>query len=181
MYLGDIYGLALKGPTSKLNFDLEIPQANTVDRILKVVLEVASGITSKEDLKCLAGVSDRQKGYYLDAVNYLGFIEVSGANLKPTKVAQLCRDSDATGQVEILIGQMFGMYSIRNCFLELVDLGITPNTKDYKNKHMKRLKQLVRTESQFGAARDDYSDVTIERRAESAHSWLKWIFSHVSK
>lgn len=181
MYLGDIYWLAQKGPISKLHFDLEIPQANTVDRIANIIVEIASGITSKDGLQCLEGISERQKGYYLDAANYLGFIRASGENLKPTKVARLFGDSSETKRVEILMRQMFGMYSLRQAFLELIELGITPNTKSVKEDQMTRLEQLIRTESLFGSDRTEYSEVTIERRAESAHSWLKWIFSQVTK
>jgi hypothetical protein len=180
MYLGDIYALAQKGPVAKLNYAIEIPQANTVERIISIIIEVASGASDKDSIRCLEQISDRQKDYYLDATSYLGFIKASGGNWHPTRIARLFSESSETKRTEILIRQMFGMHSIRTTFLELVSMGNKPLLHELK-AYLPQLEQLVRVESFLGVAHEPYSEVTIGRRAESSQSWIKWIFLQVSK
>lgn len=180
MHLGDILALSQKGPVGKLNYSVELPQANSVERIYKIVVEVGEGISNKDQLECLKDVGDRQKEYYVEAATYLGLLSDSSTGLELSEVGRLFSESEPQGKIEILMRQMFGMHCIKTCVVELVTSGQTLDNRAIADA-ANRLEDLIRVDERLGVIHQPYSDVTIGRRAEGAHSWLRWIFGQATK
>jgi hypothetical protein len=180
MYLGDILALSQKGPVGKLNYSVELPQANSVERIYNIVIQVGKGLKNKDQLDCLNDVSDRQKDYYVEATIYLGLLTDSSDGLRLSDVGLLFSESEQTEKIEILIRQMFGMHCLKTCFQELVTSGQIPSEREIAAMSS-RLQDLIRVDEILGATHRPYSDVTIGRRAEGVHSWLRWIFGQATK
>jgi len=180
VYLGDILWLSQKGPIASLDFEVQIPQANTVETIIGLVLEIGAGATQKSEIRCLEKVKERQKNYYLDAAKYLGFVSELQGGLVLSPVGQRFYDANSDYQQRILIRQMFGVYSIKVFCQELI-YSQAANIEESINRGLPRLMQLVEVDEKLGPEKKPYSLETIERRAKSAQSWIRWIFQQVAK
>ena len=180
MYLGDILWLSQTGPITRPDFAVQIPQANTVETIIGLILEIGSGVTLKSDIECLDKVKARQKSYYVDAAKYLGFVRELQEGLVLSPVGQRFCDASPEYQQRILIRQMFGVHSIRVFCQELI-YSQAASIEESIKRGLPRLMQLVEVDENLGPEKKPYSLETIERRAQSAQSWILWIFQQVDK
>ena len=180
MYLGDILWLSQKGPITSLDFEVQIPQANTVETIIGLVLEIGAGATQKSEIRCLENVEDRQKNYYVDAAKYLGIVRERKQGLLLSPIGQRFCEATPENQARILIRQMFGMYSIRVFCQELIH-SQTASIEESIKLGLPRLMQLVEVDEKLGPEKRPYSLETIQRRAQSAQRWIDWIFQQADK
>ena len=182
MFLDDIYYLYLKGPLSALNYERPYPQADSVHKVKLLVTTVHQGITSKLDIQRKLNFApdpkNRQATYYIDAAEFLGFLNSeSSRQIRLTELGERFISSDASTKDEIMVSQMLGIRALRKGFeyeldndqaIEFLDLR---KLVIHDSKLGPKEKKLTYTDP--NPKRDD----TPSRRAKTTLSWIKWIFA----
>ncbi len=140
---------------------IPFPQANSLDMVYKILLEMDDSGWTKFDLVKREGFAEREGAYYLDALYFLSLVEkyktryfLSEAG---TELKKKCVES---GQEEL------ALYIKKNTFFsELINMKSSfGSAKDYKEY----ITHKISNDFQLGL-------VTAGRRASTAVAWVNWI------
>lgn len=159
----------------KENLEIPFPQANSIETVLDVILQIAasdkSGSTiSNSDLAKIYGFAGRQGSYYGNTAAYFNFAKRSHADSKKDSnkyyysltekgegyVAQTTRDRKLSFFRALMNRPVF-----YHGYKEQLETGVIPS----KNK----IAQLITT------YRPELGTGTASRRAETIISWFRWI------
>ena len=136
-----------------------IPQANDLDKVLRLIYLVSEGVTNAADVAASFGFAPRQSSYYREAAEALGFVSFNGREYALTDAGKLLVSLD-TEKRNIFFAKAINEFAL-----------------------FKECMNVLRAKGSLGgrdietiiARSSNLSGSTIPRRARSIESWLKWV------
>lgn len=138
--------------------DVPFPQADSVPRIIDVVVGVAAGVDSHADITAANDFASRQAGYYANAAQYLGLIERANARFVLTSEGQEFVRSSRSERLRRL-GIAIASRPALRAVLEV----LAANEGDAR-----AAVALQRARRELGAS-------TVSRRVQTVGRWLDWM------
>lgn len=143
-----------------MNNNIPFPQANDIEKIIKLLMAGQEVIDNKEAAMRLLNVSStRQVAYYLSALLYLKYIN---HEKKMTKLGLEC-----SKDIELAKSNVKSQLVSDSLFNQVFKRFIEKNTVD--NKYIENL---------LHKRNDTLSPSTIKRRASTIISWVEWMIDY---
>lgn len=136
-----------------------IPQANDLNKVLELIFKVKEGINNAADVAKYFNFDTRQSSYYREAAEALGFIKLIDNKYYLTDSGMHLTDLEIQGR-NLYFARVISNFNLVQKALDILKLKGSLSKAD--------LSQIVLQYSNL-------SGTTVERRASSLHSWLKWI------
>lgn len=150
------------------------PQADTFSRVVNACEYIAErGSATKQEMIEENGFVPRQAKYYADAGEYLGVFEVSGdvISLSPFGKDLMSLDSLKARKLAFA-GLILADEVFRQVFLDCLKLGAFPSKE--------RVASVMAQVGVKGAKGEALNETTINRRASTVLSWIRWVFNLVT-
>lgn len=146
--------------------NIPFPQANNFEKIIAILnLQHEQVLNSTEKLRVILGdMTDRQVSYYISAAMFLGLIESEKGEKKFTSKAQNIRDKNSLEQTAELISLILLNPIFNRIYVNTLLLG------------KQEVDDIIAVINEYYPM---YSDAIFERRAQTASSWINWIFSQI--
>lgn len=140
---------------------IPFPQANNLDMVYKIIMEIDESGWTKYDLVKREGFAEREGAYYLDALYFLSVVEKYKTRYFLSEIGSVLKKKciqNGRKELAIYIKQ-------KKFFSDLIEIKSSLSTdKDYREY----VTQKVSNEFQLGV-------VTARRRASTAVAWVNWI------
>jgi hypothetical protein len=151
--------------------DAPFPQADSVDRLIKIAELITKKPVSKNEIAAIFDFEERQASYYLNACKYLGLAEqrkVSKESIwSGSPTAKNIFASNKSSQIEYFCLLILSIDSCAKIFLALQD------NKTIGKPEIQHI---------FNRSKDSLncSGETTKRRAKTVEAWAKWVDSMVA-
>ena len=136
-----------------------IPQANDLDKVLRLIYLVSEGVTNAADVAANFGFAPRQSSYYREAAEALGFVSFSGREYALTDAGKLLVSLD-TEKRNIFFAKAINEFAL---FKECINVLRVKGSLGGRD-----IEAIIARSSTLSGS-------TIPRRARSIESWLKWV------
>lgn len=136
-----------------------IPQANDLDKVLRLIYLVSEGTTTASAVALSFGFAQRQSSYYREAAEALGFVLFNGRDYSLTDAGRLLVSLDADER------NIFFAKAINEFALFKECMGVLRSKGSLNGGDIETI--ISRSSNLSGS--------TIPRRARSIESWLRWI------
>lgn len=146
---------------------IPFPQANSLERIYNIFLEVTDDGTSKFNVIKDHSLAEREGAYYLDALYFLGMVSKYNTKYflseKGTQLQRLCKEIGRKAFAVSILEQPFwgDLYLEKNSF---------PDDNGFKEYVAQKIS------NQF-----DLGIGTARRRASTVMAWFLWIENNVKE
>lgn len=138
-----------------------IPQANDLDKVLRLIYLVSEGVTNAADVAASFGFAPRQSSYYREAAEALGFVSFNGREYALTDAGRLLVSLD-TEKRNIFFARAINEFALFKECMNVLRAKGSLNGRD--------IEAII-------ARSSNLSGSTIPRRARSIESWLRWVAS----
>ncbi len=152
--------LLARVPARYLPPELELPQADRVERVLEVPLQLTLGRADGRDLARAFGFGPRQGNYYLAAARSLGLVEMDGPP-RPTPDGRALAHAGPDRRAPLAAAALLGLPVLREAIRE---------ARARPDRILSR--ELV---ERVAAARGSAGPATAGRRAGSVMAYLRWL------
>lgn len=136
-----------------------VPQANDLDKVLRLIYLVSEGVTNAADVAGSFGFAPRQSSYYREAAEALGFVSFDGHEYALTDAGKLLVLLD-TEKRNIFFAKAINEFAL---FKECMSVLRTKGSLDGRDIEL------------IVARSSNLSGSTIPRRASSIGAWLHWM------
>ena len=138
-----------------------IPQANDLDKVLRLIYLVSEGVVNAADVAANFGFAPRQSSYYREAAEALGFVSFNGREYALTDAGKLLVSLD-TEKRNIFFAKAINEFALFKECMHVLRAKGSLNGRD--------IEVII-------ARSSNLSGSTIPRRARSIESWLRWVAS----
>jgi hypothetical protein len=143
----------------------QVPQADSVDKIMAFPFRVAEGLDTSEKIKGAFAFTVRQSSYYRQATEMLGLVSMENDRYNLTvegeRYVRLPTDERMAQMCRLLLG-----YKLMS------EIWIRLSVDRKTMVSMKEIESLIEERSDLGGT-------TLHRRAQTIVAWFRWIQSHL--
>lgn len=148
-------------PEARPGSALRVPQADDLEKVARLPFLVAEGLDDPGRLAREVGFTPRQGGYYAEACQMLGLLELREGRLALTRLGQDYVTLPVEPRHELLARAVLALPIMHRALAELV---LAPS----RRLDQAALEELVRRESGLGGS-------TVSRRAGTLRRWFAWL------